>query len=91
MKTLEIQSVDKKEATAIIKNYSIRSSGHGQWKITFELELNGESATKLHHHTDATVIDELNAMPYDNRLEFIFSKYEQEVTECLQEMLYFQD
>jgi len=91
MKNLEIQSVDKKEATAIIKDFSIKSSGHGQWKIVFELEMNSERIVTAYHHTDATVIDELNALHYEDRLEFIFSKYEHEITEYLQEMLYFQD
>jgi len=91
MKNLEIQSVDKKEATAIIKDYTIKYSSHGQWKITFDLYLNGELASKSFHHTDASAIDELNEMPYNNRLEFIFLKYEHEITECLKEMLYFQD
>jgi len=91
MKTLEIQSSDLKEAVATIKDYTIKSSGRGQWKIVFECEMNSERIVTAYHHTDATVIDELNALPYNNRLEFMFLKYEHEITEYLQEMLYFQD
>jgi len=90
MKTLEIQSSDLKEALATIKDYIIRPIGNAQWKVIFECEVNGEEFIRSFYHTDASVIDELNKTPYNDRLEFIFTKYEQEVTECLQEMLYFQ-